>query len=92
MRQAAFASPSESQQRRKFAARYEWQDTVVLLWESFVYGQFFVCELVEHVRLCDRSECVVEVLVVGLASDKDIPDPRPVPRCHDLPVLQQAAG
>lgn len=20
------------------------------------------------------------------------PDPRPVPRCHDLPVLQQAAG
>ena len=30
-----------------------------------------MCELVEHVRLCDRSECVVEVLVVGLASDKD---------------------
>ena len=36
MRQAAFAFPSESRQRRKFAAQYEWQDTVVLLWESFV--------------------------------------------------------
>ena len=35
MRQAAFASPSESRQHRKSAARYEWQDTAVLPLESF---------------------------------------------------------